>query len=715
MLRSLFYPSFFLIFLVSFFLIEGDQRFYLLACWSIFVWFFTFKFLRHDKKVPSNLYTSLSLIMALLFSVNIFFSTIPSLTLEKLLFYLLALALFIFFNLVPDKKFSKISFFYYLTLSSIVLNAFVLFFTFVEVPPNLFPSMNLLVKVFGHNYYVSYLLLALPIFWWQFLFASKQEFISQREMRIFSLVLILSSYFIMIFSLSRISMLVGFLQLVLIFWLNKTSFIKLLHNQFAYVIVQVFSLVLLVLVALFVALPSFFGQHGNCPLNFNYKEMCKPILQNDRFQYWQKAFWVWQANPIFGTGLKTFGFSSRQFVLENYNFSSYAHNNFFHNLAEGGIVTGLPFIFFILFLFWRAARVVIADRNQEPLLKFLLLAALASFLNAMFDLTWNFFVIFTLTLIFLGLILRNDKLKLSLNSAYLKYLNLLSFFSVFLALTYFFASILFNTGKTSQLVEFFPYFDQHVRNSYQDKILSEADFAKVYRFYRFDPDFIYNYSQVDGLDQAKKAELLIELGKLDPIYLLKKVKFEEMSYQYAKPLVAEFTKLLVQHKILNNLKHFDYWQQRNMAIDLFHFGNQAYREGNPQVAVFYYQQAKLLNPFIMGELQAAFLETKEYDQEQLLEFLKIYADASAQDMGRYFYEYMEAYQQTLLYLFRNDRMTEFFFLAEKIFDREKNFSWFVWQELIKIAQTQGEKQRLQQVYTHFSDLETWADFLPLPV
>lgn len=715
MLRFLFYPSFFLLFLVSFFLIEGDQRFYLFAFWSIFLCFFTFKFLRQDKKTASNRYTISALVMALLFSINIFFSTIPSLTLEKLLFYLLALALFIFFNLMPDKKFNKSSFFYYLTLSSLVLNAFVLFFTFVEVPPNLFPSMNLLVKVFGHNYYVSYLLLALPIFWWQFLFAAEQKFISHKEMRILSLILILSSYFIMIFSLSRISMFVGFLQLVLIFWSNKASFIKLLHNQFAYVIVQVFSLVLLVLVALFAALPSFFSGQADCPLKFSYKEMCKPILQNDRLQYWQKAFWVWQTSPIFGTGLKTFGFSSRQFVLENYNFSSYAHNNFFHNLAEGGLVTGLPFMALILYFLWRAFKVVLRDRGQGPLLKFLFLAVSASFFNAMFDLTWNFFVIFALTLIFLALILREEKSSSASNSIYLRYLNLISLLSVFLALSYFFASVLFNSGKNSQLVKFFPFFDQHIRNSYQDKRLDSADFAKVYYLYRFDPDFIYNYSRVDGLDQAKKAELLIELGKLDPIYLLKKVKFEEMSYQSAKPLVAEFTKLLVGHQILNNLEHLDYWQQRNMAIDFFHFGNQAYRDNNPQVAVFFYQQAKLLNPFIMGEMQAAFLSTEEVDRERLLEFLKVYADAPAQDMGRYFYDYMEAYQKTLLYLFNSNRMSEFFSLTEKILEKEPNFSWFLWRKLIEASQTKEEKQRLEQVYKHFKNLETWSDFLPLPI
>lgn len=714
-LQLLFYPSFFFLFLISFFLIEGDQRFYLFALWSIFLCFFTFKFLRQDKKIPSNRYTVLALIMAFLFSLNIFFSTIPSLTLEKLLFYLLALALFVFFNLIPDKRFNRVNFFYYLSLSSLVLNAFVLFFTFVSVPPNLFPSMNLLVKVFGHNYYVAYLLLVLPVFWWQFLFAAEQKFISHKEMRILSLILILSSYFIMIFSLSRISMFVGFLQLVLIFWSNKASFIKLLHNQFAYVIVQVFSLVLLVLVALFAALPSFFSGQADCPLKFSYKEMCKPILQNDRLQYWQKAFWVWQTSPIFGTGLKTFGFSSRQFVLENYNFSSYAHNNFFHNLAEGGLVTGLPFMALILYLLWRAFKVVLRDRGQEPLLKFLFLAVSASLLNAMFDLTWNFFVIFALTLIFLAVILKTENLKSKSSHIYLKYLAFILFLSSSLALGYFISGVMIVAGKTSQAVQFFPFFDQHVRNLYQDKRLNEADFARVYSLYRFDPDFVYNYSQIDGLNQAKKVELLIELGRLDPIYLLKKIRLEQMSYQQAKPLAAEFTKLLVRHQILNNLEHLDYWQQRNLAIDFFYFGNQAYLDNNPQVAVFFYQQAKLLNPFIMAELRAAFLSTEEADRERLIEFLKVFADSSTQDMGQYFYDYMEIYQQTLLYLFHDDRMLEFFSLTEQILEKEPNFSWFLWRELIKTSQTKEEKQRLQQVYEHFKDLETWSDFLPLPI
>ena len=688
------------------------MRFYLFALWSILIWFFAHRFLRTAKKTSRNHYTILTLFMALIFSLNIFFSTIPSLTLEKLLFYLVALALFIFFNLLPKEKFSLTTFFYYLALSSLVLNIFVLFFTFVEVPPNLFPSMNLLVRVFGHNYYVAYLLLVLPVFWWQFLFAVKQKFISQKEMRILSLILILSSYFILIFSLSRLSMLVGFLQLMLIFWLNRTAFINLLHNQFAFVVAQVFSIVLLVLVALFLALPSFFAQRADCPLNFTYKEMCKPILKNDRFQYWQKAFWVWQTSPVFGTGLKTFGFSSRQFVLENYNFSSYAHNIFFHNLAEGGLVTGLPFVAFILYLLWRSFLLV--RRSQEPLFKFLFLAVLASLLNAMFDLTWNFFVIFALSLIFLALILREEQFKPKLSLTYLKYLNFLLLLTGLLALFYFFMNLLVSRGKITQAVQIFPFFDQPVRNLYQDQLLSETDFTSLYHFYRLDPDFLYNFAKVEGLSQTKQADLLIELGRIDPIFLLKKIDLEKFDYQAAQPLLDHFTKSLVQHKILNNTHFFDYWQQRNLAIDIFFLANQAYQAKDPQAAVFFYQQATLLNPYIMNDLRAAFLQTPVTETELLLNFLKYFADFPPQSMGQYFDDYMLIYQRTLLDLFRGNRLPEFFFLAEKIFNNEPNFSWFLWRELIKIAQTQEERQRLQQVYTHFADLETWSDFLPLP-
>ncbi len=718
---NLFYPAFFSLFILSFFLIEGDYRFYLFSSWLAFIFIFG-KFFRvmSATATKSQLRVlAFSLVLMVLFSITIFFSISPPLTIEKAMFYLVTFVIFIFFVLVSRHHISIPKFLYYLSLTTLVLNIFVLFFTLIPPPVGLFPAMNILVRIFGHNYYAAHLLLMLPIFWWQFLYSKQQDHLfDQKIMRFLSLFLLFSSYLLLFFSLARWSMLIGFLQLAVIFLMNKTAFIELLHNQFAYAALKVFLLVLFVLLSIFLFLPFFFSNHEFCPLNFSYKEMCKPLLSNDRWQYWQKAVWVWQTSPWVGTGLKTFGFASRQFVLENYNYSSYAHNIFLLNLAEGGVMIGIPFIACIIYLLVRVWK--ISRSSKEVLPVFIFLAIGASLANALFDITWNFFVVFLLTMIFIALVLRlevpKEKLSNLKNFQFWQKATLFIFFLLFglsllLSTGFFIQGFLIKKNKDLAL-RLFPFFDQPVRDLVFAKELTPDHYQQLYPLYRFDPDFIYNYAKLEEIDSAKRAALLSELVLLDPLLLAKNLTFVNLEPHAARPLIDAFLLAAKRHHILNNTHFLDYWHQRNLAIDVFQLANQAYLQQEYQLAAHLYHQAMELDAHVLsGVISPVFLNEKNLDVSA--QFLAHFQNLNPESM-KDFYAYMNLYQRTLLHLFAERRLDEFFDLTDKIVKFLPNHSWFIVRDLMVVT-TNEDQEALFQVYQRYKEWPVWEEVSYQPI
>jgi hypothetical protein len=209
----------------------------------------------------------------------------------------------------------------------------------------------------------------------------------------------------------------------------------------------------------------------------------------------------------------------------------------------------------------------------------------------------------------------------------------------------------------------------------------------------------------------RKVQLQIEFAKIDPLLFSTNIDFKAFSYKEAQPLVNEFIELIQKYQFLNNVNFLDYLRQRNIAKEFFYFGEQAYKDKNPTIAAWYYQKALVLNPFIMGDIKASFLDEKNF--EQAAAFLKYFKDFNPDSMNGNFYPYMDFYDKTLVYLFQNDRLDEFYVLAEAIFRQQPNFSWFVFRDIVATSKTPEEKERLLKVHEHFKDLSTWADFWPL--
>ena len=715
-MRVFFYPLFFILFLLSFFLIEGEYRFYLFALWSFFLLFYSF-FFEINQKIATK-FSKLAIFLSLLFSLTLLFTSHLPISLEKFLFYLLSLAIFVFFSNLPKKYFDQKVFLYFLSAFSLIINFFVLFFIFSDPHSQLFPGMNLLVRTYGHNHYVAYLLLLMPIFWYQFLFTRDELFLSKKEIKFLTVILLFSSYLIIIFSLARLVFLISLIQLLLIFFFNKKYFLQSGKNSWARAISKTFIFIFLsvLLVFLFLSVPLNQKSKNICPLVFNQKELCEPLFKNDRFFYWQKAWLIFKTNPYFGSGLKTFNYSIRQFPIENHLFTSYAHNIFLHNLAETGLFVGGFFTFFIFYLFYRSFK-LLASKNSQLITQFLYIAVTSSLLNALFDFDWHFFIIFSLTLIFLAMILNSQSLLNKENLVILKrenclkiYFTLIFLISTFFAFSHFYANILYKKNNYDSLVKIFPYLNFQITNAINQDKLSLTNYQNLYVLYQYNPNFLYKFSLNKNISNNKKAELQIELSKIDPVLFIKNLDFERFSYREAQPLIDQTIAITKQYNFLNNVYFLDYWQQRNLAVQFFQFANEAYFDQNPQVATTLYKQAMLFNPFIMNDLRLAFID--DFDFNQVAIFFTLFQDFNPEDMGQYFYDYMNLYEQTLIYLFQNDRLDEFFVLSESMFKQQYNFSWFLWRDLITISKAPADKQRLVKVYEHFPDMTTWYDFLP---
>lgn len=702
-LAKVFYLLFFLLFLLSIFLIEGEYKFYLFASWSIFLFLFN----RLSKKNEVSRSIIFALILSILFVISVVFSKQIPLSIEKLLFYLVSLAVFIFFSSFSEGSFKPKTFFYYLSILTLTINILVIFFTFNKDQQNLFPGMNLLVRSYGHNHYAAFLLLTTPIFWWQFLFKNEKNG-DVAENKFLMILLLISSYLLIILSLARLVLIISLFQLIIIFFTNKKSFSLIKDDDVAKVVIKTFIFAFLSIAMMFLFLSVPLNQKGEsiCPLIFSKKEICKPLLENDRFTYWQKAWLIFKDSPYIGAGLKNFNFASRKFPIKDYQLTSYAHNIFLHSLSEGGLLVGGFFAFFVIYIFYRSFAVM--RKNGKSLHAFLWLAAFTSLINAMFDFDWNFFVIFMLTLIFLAIILQDD-------SKVIKKLNFKWYYAILMVIAVFFASydfaarLLYKTNKTDLLVKYFPYSDRQVRLLLSEKKFSSNNFDDLYSLYHNDTEYLYRFISSDIKDLKRKTVLQIEWAKIDPPAFINSVYFEDLDFETALPLANQYVETVYKYNFLNNTNFLDYWDQKNMAQQFFNFANQAYLANNMEFAASYYKNVIALNEFIIDDRDLAFLNETNYAQTVV--FLKHFKDSNPEKMSIYFDDYMNLYKNTLIYLFQNNFLDDFFTLADAMFKQQYNFSWFLFRDLIEISVTKEEQQRLLIIHDRYKDMTTWNDFL----
>lgn len=714
--RKLFYPIFFILFILSFFLIEGDSKFYLFGAWSIFIVIYGHLLIEKKHFLPKSVF--LTFIVTASFLTTTFFSTHIPLSIEKLLLYFFALEIFVFFRMSSERFINYKLFLYCLSISALILNVLVIFLTFFNFEQISFPSMNLLVRTYGHNHYVAFLLLMIPIFWWQLIFSQEERWLDKKDIKIMSIASLVLSYFIVLISLARLSLIVVLLQLILIFLINKEEFFRFSKNKIVFGLTKISIIVFLLITVVYLLLTlSVWNNNMSCSLNFIKKQPCQSLVENIRFSYWQTSLTIFKENLIFGSGLKTFGYISRHLPSDGLQFTSYAHNVFLHNLAETGIVGGGSFIIFIIYLYYKSFIKIRFTKNY--LYKFLWIASFSSLLNAIFDYDWDFFIIFSLTLIFLAIILKNDNEKM-LNKVF----NINIYFIILFLIGSFFSSVFIGTklllinNRQELIIKNFPYFNHQITYLInQPNFLTIKDYEKLWFLYKNDPNYILKYLDMKNITYEKKIELIMQLANLDHVSFLSyysryfsHIDNTEHAVELAKIKISIIKKrnFLSDHEILT----YTLKKRELDATEFVSLAEKLYKEKKYEMSAYFYNKAHEFYPEIYTNKKLFF----EYDEDvQAISQMLLHLELQTDDFGFYGYDYDIQFANAISEAWKNNDLNLAIALTERL-PKNYRYNQLIFKNIINITHSsqktdlETKKYNLNLYFNEFKEKEEWSLF-----
>ncbi len=709
MLRALLSGGFILLYLFSIFLIETEYKFYLFAAWSLFL--AAVGWLLPPPQLTTVYQRQLRVIAALIWifllgaSLSTVFTHHLPLSLEKYLFYLVAMGVWWWSLRWPLRPAQRQALLEFLALLSLVLNAFVLVIQFVPLSHALFQGMNLLVRSYGHNHYAALLLLVLPLWWWRLLCRPPSEWLSDLESLVITGLLLLSSYALLLLSMGRVALVIGFVQLLAILFCQRRAVASLLRRKLVGVLLKLFLLLFASASAVFVVLSLPLGEQ-DCPWSVERKDLCIAAEENSRLDYYRKAWAVLGEHPWFGYGLKTFNFASRQHPDLGWHTSSYAHNIFLHNLAEMGLVGGGSFIVLIVValgmtgvVVWR--RLCSRRHTQPPLIFFLFLGVLASFVNAMFDFDWHFFVIFTLTLIFMSWIWQEESAvvvadrKRAPSTLWSRWLLLcLALCTTAIAVGYGLASYWQHNNDTRW--QQFVFFDRLWRMPPTavefDKQLQQRQLAT---WYSHDPDMWTRYLRRNDLTSEDRLRSLLILAKLDPSFFARTADFSLLDRSQAAELLPVMMNTFTRYQMIDNTQLLDYWWQLDLAVQLLKLGNESFLAGELEQAAAFYQGALRLDQHVVGAHYPAFLATTDLDE--WLRLVLLLPELSPQASGD-FYRYMELTHQTVAQLFLAAEFDSLRQLLRQVLTHEPAAKYYLLSQLAELEQYQAERDLIYQEF-----------------
>lgn len=705
LLTKLFYPVFFVLFILSFFLMETDFNFYLFVAWSIFLVFYNSFVKSNIKSPPSSSYwkkieskiTFFCLLFLFFALISGLFSHQLPLFFEKYLFYLFSIVIFLFF-LKVDKKLLKTEIFIeYLLLLTSILNVLVLFLTINGNSRTFFQGMNLLIRNYGHNHYIAFLLLILPLVWWS-LFKKVPSYLLNKKLKLFlDVFLLISSYLLVLIALSRWGLLIVITQFISIFLLNKQFFYNLGKNKLIYSLFKssVFLFLFISLIFIFLSLPLSNNGNKTCFLKIYRKDLCISVTENSRFFYWRQAYLTFKNNPIFGYGLDSFKHAARRFPLVNEQHSAYAHNIFLHNLAEMGVIGGGLFIFLIIYIFYQSISNL--KKSKITVNNFLYIGAMSSLLNAMFDFDWHFFVIFLLTLIFLAFILRSrDSQKIEgKNDKFWKIFSSILFFASATLLIANVLTIRWQKKRPEYWLKYTPFYNISAEAPYDDSINTVETYSSLYDLYRYDTGFILRFLNFDKeLDESLKLQLYLDLAEIDPASFVSKITYKDWGLNEAKILSDQLIRILEKHPPLNNNYFFGYWKRMELAKDLFNLAEEAYQKKDWQLANYFYQTAHLLDSYILFNQEGSYL--KEENTDNLVEFLPYLQNISPFEI-KDFNRYMFLYREVSTELFKQNRLEEFKKMTSSMIEHDPNAKWYLIDHLYNSLENEEQDLVLQEI------------------
>ena len=703
LLKSIFLPVFFVLFALSFFLIETEYRYLLYLAWAIFLliytWIYRIKFQLTPDVICLSIFM-LALIISLLFSQQIYLS------LEKILAYLVLYGLYLLFRFLPQSWRQESKLMDFILLLVLVLNLLVIVLSFFPQLQTDLTSMNLILQNYGHNHYAAFLLLVLPVLWWQLIS-------NHSRYHYLNIAVLLSSYLIVFLSLARIALLLVFLQFLLLLFLPQQQLAQVQQHWLKIITkILLFSFTLTLSVYLLLTTPLSTTDNQLCLLSLGKKQLCQPIGQNARLNYWTNAWEIFRHHPWTGSGLGSFYLASHSLIFDQGSQSIFAHNIFLHLLAETGLLAPGALLIFLGLFIGRWPVVNSSNKNQS-LIKFLFVGVVFSWLNALIDFDFQFFVIVLLTWTFMALIWRDStqaqkKLQLPL----LPLVGVSLIISIIGSGNYLLVKHRLKQQRLDQALQLLPVpslQSQILNDQYQ---LTAANYRRLLEVYPNDYRLLLAINKQDHLPNDLAEQAYQQLLSTDLPAALALLDFNQTQVSSAQ-LMAQFLLQRQQQGLVFQDSYFGGYQRRQvLAQQAFDLAQQAYLEQNWSAAVDLYHLALLLNPYVMANQTLVFVE--DGNLNNLAQFLPL-ANFDPQLTHEHFVAYMQTYETLLINRFVEGDIDHFILWTEQILAYESNFAVFLFRDLISYINQASATDRLrllanfQLTYQHFTNLPAWAE------
>lgn len=354
------------------------------------------------------------------------------------------------------------------------------------------PPMNLVFSSFGHNHIAAVLILIIPLAWWLLLLATTNKKIDKTS-RFIAFLLPIAMYIGLFFSFGRVAIGIVTLQSLCAFYffrkyskynprLSLGKFRLRLQHIFFGVIGSI-SLVFGVLI--FLSLATGAGDQFTCSSPFFRFKVCKPVINESRFDYWKQAITSLSDFPLTGYGPGTFSLISERYKFDQNNGTSFAHNIVLKVAAESGLVAGFLFFLTVVLLIRNIfsstlLKTTSSKHDIKSLYPFLFLSIIGSVVNALLDFDWNFFGILFMTVSFAAVASRlapaaKQKTRHAPKpfTAFVVFTRLNIVVVIFFSLFYLVAETFILLGKEGLTAKYVPFFQPHM------KILLAADLEQA--------------------------------------------------------------------------------------------------------------------------------------------------------------------------------------------------------------------------------------------
>ncbi|MBU1033408.1 O-antigen ligase family protein [Patescibacteria group bacterium] len=663
--------------LFLFLILLGDNQFgaYVIFIASGLLLLFSSRLL--SKKKISIFFSRKELIF--LFLLILIFLTISSLSLiytislphsiNRLITLIFSFLISFFFLFIKDKYIEKENLLLMFNLLIVSLGLLVLILTIFPGIGEFLPGMNLIFLSYGHNHFAAFLLLILPLFYWQLLSRKSG----------FHLFIFIFSYFLILISFARVVILLAVVEFLLLLFVSKESFQSLKASSKKIITITITFLSFFLLLMAIFSFSNLFKLNSVC--NSDLKVICKDISNEGRKIYWTNSILIFKENIVNGTGLNTYSLENQKYIHYGDTATSYPHNEFLQMFSDLGIVGGFSFLTLMYYLLYLSFK-IIKKTEKKSINRFLFVGLIFTYLNSFFDFDWQFVSIYSLTLIFFSLILRQalkddllSKNKVNFNylfSSFYYFLNIPLFLVTLLIVS---SNLLVFFGKDDLAFRVYPYSFYQKFVFLKSELLSGNDRKKLENIYGNDPFFLIQSSMSktfeEKLNSYTKAfeKYPLSISTKDFSLFIENECLNEDNYIKSKELLFRMVNFIVEEQnkgfpVSDDIKN-------DVGNYLVSLGNIAYKERNLiYLGEIYYEYSRIFIQFPKGYNPLFLSDEVELAHASFLFSMGEFNPFLFRDQTEKFIEFYRNTAEELLVYGRSEEAYELYSRMLPIFRRE---------------------------------------------